>query len=379
MESVLCFRCGGDVPADQRWCGYCAAPVVAVAPAPPPAPAPPLPGPALTFGPAPSGVRGDRTVPIVAAVVAVLLAAGVVVLGVARFTGDGPESVAEHYFDALADGDAGTALDLVAAVDRAAPERFPLLSDAALADERFRPRAVRVGESTTSVYGTRFRQVPVRYRAGDQTVSQDVVLEADADQRWRLRSPFVLLAVLGQIGREVTVNGVGLGVATATTTAFPGSYEAVAAGNRLLADVRGTAVPQPTGGGTNQAVIQFGVPELAAGALDDIRAQVRAGLDKCAASSEARPAGCPFGLDIPGTAATVQWAIVTYPVVQAMPGSQLFTTAAVGLGDDGSGRLHWSAAYTDYSGTKKSESGDSAFRIAGSAQAVPNGIQVSLT
>jgi hypothetical protein len=41
--------------------------------------------------------------------------------------------------------------------------------------------------------------------------------------------------------------------------------------------------------------------------------------------------------------------------------------------------VHWKAGYTDRGGARKSQSGDSGFRINGNAQATPTGIQVSLT
>ncbi|WIM94565.1 hypothetical protein ACTOB_006597 [Actinoplanes oblitus] len=386
MESVLCFRCGGDVPVDQQWCGYCAAPVVAVPAPAPAAPAAHLPGPSLTLGPGPLPVRPRRAVPIVAAVAVLLLVAGGLALGAVRLARNGPEDVAADYFDALADGDAGAALNLLAAADSFQDTtRYPLLTGAALAEDRYRPRDAEVGDATASDLPLTGRgwQVPVTYRAADRTISQNLTV-VDSAAGYRLESPLVLLGVDGERGRAVTVNGVALG-GTREAYVFPGAYEVVAAGNTLLAGSRVTTVPRragvaATGRAVYLAAARFDVPELAAGARESIQAQVRATLDECATSTLAQPAGCPFGLNIPGTGATVRWSITAYPAVSVRGDSAFwYATSSVQLADDGTGRVHWSATYTDYQGAHKSQSGDSTFRIYGSAQATPNGIQVALT
>ncbi|WP_157441536.1 zinc ribbon domain-containing protein [Actinoplanes awajinensis] len=374
MENGLCFRCGGDIPAAQEWCPYCGTPVVGapprVQPASPPPPWEPPPAPAHRRGPA----------LIAAAVVGLLLLSAGVVAGVARLTRSTPESATEDYFGALTDGDAAAALKLIATADHFDPSPYPLLTAAALAEDRWRPRDVRVGDAGSAVqYGSQAQRVEVRYRTGDQTVSQDVILLPE-DGEFRLRLPFVVLGVDGQRGREIRVNGVSLGTAPQPTVAFPGTYDATAAANTLLAESRTTAVAQPNGLSGYAASLQFGAPELAAGAEQAIQGQVRAALDQCATSVQAQPPGCPFGLNVPGTGVTVRWSITAYPAVSARADSTMwFGAGAVQLTDDGAGRVHWSAGYTDYSGTTKSQSGDTPFRINGSAQAAPNGIQVSLT
>ncbi|GLW33270.1 hypothetical protein [Actinoplanes regularis] len=379
MEKVLCFRCGGDIPTDQQWCVYCAAPVVAAAPPVSPAPAAPFPGPSLTFDSAPSGTRRTSVV-LILAVAGLLLVAGGIVTVVTQSRGDSPRAATEHYFDALADGDASAALELVSSGGQIDSGRYPLLSDAALEEQRYRPRDVEVGDAVDagSQFGTAAQTVQVSYRAGDRTVDQDVVA-VEEDGSWRLRLPFVLLAVVGQRGRQVTVNGIGLGGAERATAAFPGAYEAVAAGNALLAESRATAVAQANGVVEQVAPLQFGVPDLAPGAEQNIQGQARTALDECAQSDRARPPNCPFGLNVPGTEVTVQWSITTYPLVSVRTDSVMwFSGAAVQLVDDGTGRVHWNADYTDLGGKKKSQSGELIFRINGNAQATPTGIQVSL-
>lgn len=377
METTLCFRCGGDVPGGQQWCGYCAAPAVPAAPPVPQTAAAPFPGPSLTFGTGPDVVR-RKGLWIVAGTTLVLAAGlgAVVIGGPAR----SPQAAAEQYFDALSRGDATAALELVADGSKIDTSRYPLLSDAALSRDRYRPQDVEVGDDMTAggQFGTEARSVRVVYKAAGQTVAQELVV-LKQDDRWRLRLPFVLLGVDGQRGRQVTVNGVGLGVADQATAAFPGGYEAVAAADGLLAESVASGVAQASGVVDDVAPLHFGVPELAAGARDGIRKQVRTALDKCAGSAAAQPAGCPFGLNVPGTNAVVKWSITTYPQVDVRTDSIVwFSGVAVQLVDDGTGKAHWSATYTDVNGAAKSQSGDAAFRISGNAQATPTGIQVSL-
>lgn len=383
MEKTLCFSCGGDVPGDQQWCAFCAAPAIAAAPPSEPiapAPTPPSPGPTLSFdqGQGLVAVRRNR---LLIVVVALLLVAGGAVAATAGRTENSPRAAAERYFDALADGDADAALALVATADKIDTGQYPLLSDAALGEKRFRPQHVEIGDDMTAggQFGTAARSVRVVYRANGQSVAQELVA-VEENGEWRLRLPFVLLGVDGQRGRQVAVNGVDLGVADRATAAFPGAYEAVATADKLLAESRASGVAQANGMVDYVAPLQFGVPELAGGAEESIRGQVRTALDKCAASSVARPEGCPFGLDVPGTTVAVSWSITTFPQVDARTDSIMwFSGAAVQLVDDGSGKVHWSATYTDVNGARKSQSGDAAFRINGNAQATPTGIQVSLT
>ncbi|BCY13503.1 hypothetical protein [Actinoplanes sp. L3-i22] len=394
MEKTLCFRCGGDVPGDQRWCGYCAAPVVTAGPpvpatsVPPTEPAsaplvevasgPPDPGAVPGLGAGASAVR--RKGLLVFGLVGVLLTVGGLVTMVAARPGDSPRGAAERYFDALADGDAPAALRWVASGSQLDTGQYPLLSDAALDADRVRPRDVEVGDDMAAggQFGTAARSVRVVYRAGGQTVAQELVAVEESGE-WRLRLPFVVLGVDGQRGRAVTVNGIGLGTAERVTVAFPGSYEAVAAGNTLLAESRATAVAQANGVVDYVAPLRFGVPELAGGARENIRGQVRTALDTCARSPLAQPGGCPFGLGVPGTNVAVTWSVATYPQVDVRTDSIMwFGGAAVQLVDDGTGKVHWSATYTDFSGAKKAQSGDTAFRLNGTAQATPTGIQVSL-
>jgi len=382
--SGLCFGCGGAVPAGQDRCVFCGMPAVAVAPPAPGVPAFSAPGPSLSLGSASSQVRGRlpgrRTAVVAVAVIGLLLVAGGVVAGAARLVRDTPESVVGDYFDALADGDASAALDLVASAEGFDAAQYPLLDDAALAQDRWRPRDVKVGESAAAgQYGADARTIQVRYRAGDQTIAQNVVV-VPQDDGFRLRLPFVLIGVDGQRGRAVQVNGVPLNVTGLTTAAFPGAYEAVAAGNTLLAESRATATAQLNGLASAAVALRFGVPALAAGAEETIRTRVRAAIDQCAATTQAQTAGCPFGLNVPGTGVTVAWAVTAYPTVSVRTDTVVWSGgSAVQLADDGAGRVHWTAGYTDFSGTKQSQSGDTPFRINGSAQAAPNGIQVSLT
>ncbi|AEV87207.1 hypothetical protein ACWT_6193 [Actinoplanes sp. SE50] len=368
MVTTLCFRCGGDVAVERQWCGYCAAPVVSAAPPTPTAPPAPVPD---HHHP---GVRRRGPAPLIALLL--LLAVGVMAIAVTRRVADDPRSVAARYFDALADGDATAALRLVAGSVDLDTSQYPLLSDTALKARAHRPRDAEVRATTDA--GTQFgapaRIVQVDYRADDRAITENV-LAVQENHRWRLRLPFVRLAVAGQRGRQVTVNGVGLGAAGRVTVAFPGAYEAVAAPDTLFGESRATGFVQ-NGGFDYVAPLQFGVPELVDGALDDIRGQVRAGLDRCAASTAAQPPGCPFGLNVPGTGVAVRWTITAYPQAEVFVDGGFLAGSGVRI--TGWGQVHWIAGYTDPAGRKRSANADLRFPLAGAAQATPTGIQVTL-
>ncbi|MEV6348469.1 hypothetical protein [Actinoplanes sp. NPDC051851] len=380
----LCFGCGGGLPGGHAVCPWCGAPVVLDRPpAPPAAVPPPTSGPSLTFGSAASEVRPPRSRRpglITVAVLAVLVLVAGAVGGVRLLTERSPESAVADYFGALGDGDAVAALQLVDGGGSVDPAGFPLLTDAALRDRGHRPSDASVGEATEvgTLDARPAWQVGVTFRAGGQEIRQTLVVSRTDEGDYLLNSPFVTVAVSDLRGRAITVNGADLGSLEHSMVAFPGSYEAVAVGNALLGEARASAVPQASGQGW-LAVFNFGTPQLAPGAEDQIRTQVRTRLDQCATSTQAQTTGCPFGLTVWGTGVTVKWTISAYPGVRVLPGANgWYTGNGVQITDDGAGKVDWSAEYTDFTGAVKKESGDASFRFVGSASVSGSGIEISL-
>ncbi|WP_229069031.1 hypothetical protein [Actinoplanes sp. DH11] len=314
----------------------------------------------------------------IAAVTAVLLA-GVAAVGVSRLLTDTPRSTVADYFEALAEGDASAALDLVFLGDKIDPAQYPLLTDGGL-DAGVRPSDVRIGDSRDADpgLGRQATVVPVRYSAGGTGVSQDILVVRADDDGYALRAPFVTLAVGNAQGRAVKVNGIALG-GQADLVGFPGVFRAEAAANVLLGAATATAVAAPGMQGGYVAPLDFGVPELAPGAAKKIQAEVRATIDRCAGTTAAQIPGCPFGLTVWGQNATVRWTVAAYPKVTVRPAAATwFGGGGVTITDDGAGTVRWMVTYVDGTGVRRTEKGSAPFRVNGIAQVSASGIQITL-
>jgi len=372
----LCFRCGGPVAADRPSCPYCGMPVILP---PPPAPAePPAPimtaGPTLTAGPPARRGPGRRALIAIGLVLVLLLGAGVAAATV-RLTRPGAAGTVRDYFAALSAGHGARALRYVSSSTQFTSDRYPLLSDAGLVETSARPSAVHVG-TVAAIPDARVdaSSVKVSFRAGGTAVQETLVV-LHSDGTYLIQSPFIEVAVANAAGRKVAVNGIALGDQQLNTLAFPGGYHAVAAANQLLAGSQATATLRP-GPTVPLAPIDLGPPALAPGALGEIQKQVRTGVDACAATAQALPPGCPFGLNVPGTPTSVRWTVSAYPTVDAQVTQSLFGLV-VALGGPG-GKVHWDVSYTGFAGDQRHESGDSDFTVNGSATLTATGIQVSL-
>jgi hypothetical protein len=331
----------------------------------------------LTAGPAPRRRPGWRTLVAIGVVLVLLVGGGVAAVAV-RLTRPGSAGTVRDYFSALSGGHGARALRYVSSASQFGADRYPLLSDAGLTETWARPTAVHVGAAARipdAPAGVEASSVPVRFKAGGATV-QETLIVLRSDGAYRIQAPFIEVAVQNAAGRTVRVNGITLGAQQLNTLAFPGSYHAVAAANPLLGAGQATSTMRP-GPTVPIASVDFGPAALAPGALAEIQKQVRSALNACAASGQAAPPGCPFGLNVPGTPTAVSWTITTYPTVGAQVTQSLFGVM-VAVGGPGGGKVHWDVSYTGLAGAERHETGDSAFAVNGSATLTATGIQVSL-
>lgn len=314
-----------------------------------------------------------------ALILLVLVGGGAVAL-TARLRQPDAAGTVRDYFAALAAGNAKKALRYVSAAAPLSAQDYPLLTDAALSSPRNRPSNAKTS-TVTQIQGTpssiEAYLVLTSYRVAGQPVTT-VLVVLHGDGRYLLRSPFAEVAVMDAAGRAVTVNGVALDQQHLTTPAFPGSYDAVAAGNALYTAGRASAVSGSGAAALSFTQIDFEPPALAPGALGEIQRQARAELDACTASGQPAPDGCPFGLNVPGTAAQVKWTITTYPAITAAVAASLRGDVGVAVTDDHTGRVHWDVTYTGLDGVNRHQTGDSDFTVNGSASLAGSAIQVSL-
>ncbi|MEV6345248.1 hypothetical protein [Actinoplanes sp. NPDC051851] len=213
-----------------------------------------------------SGLRGrtSRRAWIARATVAGAVTLGIAAIKILPAT---PRSTVTDYFGALADGDATAALALVDDDGRIKKawhswsQAQPLLSDAALADDRLRPHDLTIERITPSRNGSTL--VSVTYRADGRTVAQTIEVRRTGDHDFRLLDPFVNLSIEGAAGRQVSIDAVGLGLldtGVARLVAFPGAYEARAAATPALAESTVTVVPEQLGDDAPYATVSFPVP-----------------------------------------------------------------------------------------------------------------------
>ncbi|MEO3928836.1 zinc ribbon domain-containing protein [Micromonosporaceae bacterium B7E4] len=371
-----CPDCTAESPLASRFCGNCgrdldrevaADPDVAADPpagdpggqSRPPDPAPghiPLADPGVdpdrvflaTRAPGPRR-RGLRV--IIAAVVGVLCA-GVVALAVVRSVAFGPEPTIEAYFTALADRDAAAALRALNPPDGDQPAEpepprgdgepgggepgdgtltSPLLTDAVLTADGYQPPGeVRIEKLETverearneaADGGDDLTVATVAYTAGGERFTATLVLEpagrtAGLFPRWRITDGALSTLRISADGTEqVLVNGVPVGWSDAggdtgdRLSAFPGSYTVNLPDQPLLA---ATPVTAAVGGRGAEVTLATTVRESARG---EVEQAVKAYVDRCAASTDLSPDGCPFSSYTFYTVTDVSWRIGTYPTI----------------------------------------------------------------
>jgi hypothetical protein len=266
---------------------------------------------------------------LLAAAAVVLLLVGVVYA--VRSTVSSPESAVSGYFGALADRDADAALRVLApeVADHAEPE---LLRDPVLRSADYLPPAdVRTTDVTVddreAVAAVEFT-IDGRQHTATLRLRRSGGLADSVFHRWRIVDGLGSI-VLGQVTEQITVNGVPMAARDAqgsrVLTAFPGGYQVgVPEGDPLWEPRTVPATVAPLAGA------EVDVPLVVRpGIRDEVDRQVRDILDRCAASTELVPPGCPFGYAVVAEAEDVRWRIDSYPAVAVGPGEELEQPVAV--------------------------------------------------
>jgi hypothetical protein len=398
VTPTLCRRCGQATPGMSGSCPHCGSPLAAAAgfvarglalgpasapaqraelppadwPGPPTVPAPAAGVPAHRFEPAriASGPRLSRK-----GWLAIGVSGAVVVLAVAAFlvlrpAPPSPARTVQDYFADLDRGDTAAALALVdTGGEHVSPDSAPLLVPAALASAANRPTGAAVTSSRTAE-GGKFTAVAVTYKVGGHPVGQVFAVVATGDKKtpYRLEQPFLYLTVEAPDRLAATVNGIAVDADRLAqgTPAFPGAYQATTTGNALFAGATQAATYQAGGRGVT-ANIEFGQPALAPGAPQAVQAAAQQFL---ATNCLNLPAGsygyqCPLRAPYKSYSQTTIWKITTYPQVQLSPTGPGQTGVRFTTGTPGS--ANYTITYTNFDGTKHTESGTVPIDISGYA------------
>lgn len=300
-------------------------------------------GPHDQGGPAPSAPRRRRRGPVVALVAVGLVVVAGVALGlvVLLTRGDGgPATAVRTYLQALADGDARTALD-----QGSAPPDTTFLTHDTLEVQQgvARISAIHVGDGTTS--GNHAR-VSATYTFGDRHADQSFSL-TEIGGTWKLDDTTYPISLSGLDGVP------GLTLLGAPTSGkdeiyvFPGPL-VWGSSNRYLTVVESGAdqfALSPTDG--SAPTLEAGLSAAGRQAAADA---VRSHLGACARSKDLAPAHCPQSeADYAGVDGTAVWTAPTDLSALAYRVSSPVTRAYV------TGELTWKVTYVaeDYTGAKR--------------------------
>lgn len=210
-----------------------------------------------------------------------------------------PKAAVETYLNALAAGDASTALK--AAVTP--PTETSLLTNEVLAASQRRAPITNIVVKDAS--GSSSAVVPVTYQLGGKPVTASFPTQKIGNE-WRLVTITRDVQLAGIDHVSVTLNGVPVTEA-AHLTLFPGSYLLASANDRLSVTGGEFLVQSPS---------DFANPTLSATLSDkgiaDARTASQAFLNACVKKKEMTPSGCGFGVDAAGVKVkSVTWQVTS--------------------------------------------------------------------
>jgi hypothetical protein len=271
---------------------------------------------------------GRRRALLAAAAVVLLMLAAVYAV---RVTVASPESTVEAYFAALADRDAGAALQ-VTAPEVAGQVSRDVINDAVLRSADYSPPGQvsvtgvtvegrdAIAEVTFTIDGQQ-HQVALRLRRDGGIV--DAVVH-----RWLVIDGVGSL-LLREVPGQITVNGQPVaaydGLGPRILPALPGGYRIGVPDGDPLWEPRSTPARVAPQRATEVDASLVPRPAI----REEVDRQIIRLLDGCAASTELVPPGCPFGYAVVGSAEQVRWRIVSYPNIGLSPGPERAEPVAV--------------------------------------------------
>lgn len=269
-----------------------------------------------------------RWLGVVAVLGAVLLVLGI--LHAVRLTAFSPDAVVRAYFQALTDRDAAAARQVTAGESVAGEAE--LLTAAVLESEDYAPPAdLEIVESSvdgrTAEAGVEFT-ISGRPQATTLRLRREDGLIDRVFHRWRIVDAVRPLP-LGEVPGEVAVNGVPVLAqdleGPRTLPALFGGYEVGVPADDPLWDPRTVTVLVGPDEPRQIDVPMAARPEVRA----EVERQLTGILDRCAASTELLPPGCPFGNSRIAQATDVAWRIEDYPGFTLTPGPDGFGGVAM--------------------------------------------------
>ena len=319
MVDTTCPTCGATVADDDAYCRSCgfsqphAAPSTtstALEPVDPRALPPLLP------------TQPSRAALFTALGIVLLLVGVSVPVLVIRAVFFGPDDVVRGYFNALAARRADAAWATLE-MDGAARAGNPLLGGAALRDAGYLPPSNATIEKLT--VDNADATALVRFEAGGS--SQVVELRVhrgrarNVFERWHIENGLLPLELALPDAGQFRVGGALVDprqLGSGGLSVFPGAYVVTLPDNPLLRADPVTVVA----GLPPRTALQ---PQVQPSAQQEIERQVKAAIDKCAASTQRQPPNCPFAASS-GFEEPVRWTVLAYPTLrtQLVEGGQVY-------------------------------------------------------
>lgn len=304
-----------------------------------------------------------RLIIIISVIVGVLAALGIT-FAVLNSTVFSAENTAKSYLSAIASGDYDKASSLG---DPQIPaNKAVLLTNAAakkdgIVNQRIVSSVANPGGSYT---------VKLAYSLNGKTINDSVELVPDGSKflifkNWKISTPLLkeIYVTAPQSAASVTVNGVKVtsknssddsdSSSSMSFKVYPGKYEVKAAKSKYISAEPLSLNTNDNNGGT--------LDVKPTDALSDaINTKVKDALDKCAASKDAEPEGCPFSMYDSDSVRNVSWSIVDYPNISA---DDISLSGGSFYGSDGEVKVTYE--YQNFDNTWDPENDSTSYSVSG--------------
>ncbi len=276
--------------------------------------------PAWRRGAAGPAVR-IRLLSIVAVVMLVAVIGGIGITSAVLTSTYSAQATAQRYLDALANRDAKAATALETGDGGGSTRVMPSAGNALKGAKV----VVTAATSTETV-------VTASFNVGGKALTRSLTLVPDGTgpfgvTKWAVSTPMVdsVTIATGTLSGPITVGAQRFTPrqGAVQVSMYPGVYPISATGGSQ------NLLTFPTVLSGDGAPASFGpsrMPKL----TDTVGAAVRSDLDTCAKSTDAQPAGCPFGAYLYGTVKDISWKITTYPTVAVSTDGSSFSTTECG-------------------------------------------------
>ncbi|TPW76286.1 hypothetical protein [Schumannella soli] len=271
---------------------------------------------------------------------------GAVGLNIVGSTFFSPQSVAREYMNAIASGDLAKATKMAEPESTSRDDATLLESKEVLAKAENRISDVQVG----SVGSTGYTRVTFSVDGHKQSISLQLARagkQAVFFDKWVVdKSIAYPISVSASGADSVSVNGVDVAVSRKaggylSILAYPGVYDIGTPDSNKWLEADNAKVVVGAYGSDGAASIDI---QPTAALQKEVEKQINANIDKCAASTEARPSGCPFYTYAYGDVQGLSWKVDSYPTIKIQNGSTLRFT-----GDGGKATATYQQRYSSSS------------------------------